>query len=122
MIQTAEQILETVRALPISERKKFFDLAEEEKQKILSEKKAKKADSTDERTKFQLAMKWLAENRQNFLGQWVCLDGDRLVAHGADAVKIYKEAREKGIEVPFVEHIVEEKQAYGGGIEACPQL
>ncbi len=58
-------------------------------------------------------MKWLAENRQNFLGQWVCLDGDRLVANGADAVKIYKEAREKGIEVPFVEHIVEEKEAYG---------
>ena len=99
--------------MPISERIKFYDLAEEEKQKILSEKKAKKADSTDEGAKFHLAMKWLAENRQNFLGQWVCLDGDRLVANGADAVKIYKEAREKGIEVPFVEHIVEEKEAYG---------
>ncbi len=122
MMQTAEQILESVRALPVSEKEKFFDLAEEEKQKILSERKMKKADSTSERTKFQLAMKWLAENRQNFIGQWVCLDGDRLVAHGADAIKIYKEAREKGIEVPFVEHIVEEKEAYGGGIEACPQL
>jgi len=122
MMQTAEQIIESVRALPISERKKFYDLAEEEKRKILSENGAKKADSMDERTKFQLAMKWLAENRQNFLGQWVCLDGDRLVANGADALEIYKEAKEKGIEVPFVEHIVEEKKAYGGGIEACPQL
>jgi len=122
MIQTAEQLLETVRALPKSERKKFYELAEVEKQKILSENGAKKDDSTDERAKFQLAMKWLDENRQNFLGQWVCLDGDRLVAYGADALKIYKEAREKGIEVPFVEHIVEEKKAYGGGIEACPQL
>lgn len=122
MIQTAEQLLETVRALPVSERKKFYDLAEVEKQKILSENGTKKAESTGERTKFQLAMKWLDENRQDFLGQWVCLDGNRLVAHGADALKIYKEAREKGIEVPFVEHIVEEKEAYGGGIEACPQL
>lgn len=122
MIQTAEQIIETVRALPLSERKKFYDLAEKEKQIFLSENGAKNADSANERTKFQLAVKWLAENRQNFLGQWVCLDGDRLVAHGADAVKIYKEAKEKGIQVPFVEHIVEEKEAYGGGIEACPQL
>lgn len=47
------------------------------------------------------------------------MDGDKLVAHGDDAVKIYKEAKEKGIEVPFVEHIVEERE-YGGGIEACP--
>lgn len=122
MIQTAEQVIETVRALPLSERKKFYDLAEKEKQIFLSENGAKNADSANERTKFQLAVKWLAENRQNFLGQWVCLDGDRLVAHGADAVKIYKEAKEKGIQVPFVEHIVEEKEAYGGGIEACPQL
>ncbi len=63
MIQTAEQLLESFRALPISERKKFYDLAEVEKQKILSENGAKKTDSTDERAKFQLAMKWLAENR-----------------------------------------------------------
>lgn len=33
MIQTAEQIIETVRALPISERKKFFELLEVEKNK-----------------------------------------------------------------------------------------
>ncbi len=39
MIQTVEQILENVRALPISEWRKFYDLAEEEKQKILSEKR-----------------------------------------------------------------------------------
>ncbi len=42
MIQTAEQLLESFRALPISERKKFYDLAEVEKQKILSENGAKK--------------------------------------------------------------------------------
>jgi uncharacterized NAD-dependent epimerase/dehydratase family protein len=118
MIQTAEQIIENLRALPISEQERFFDLAEEEKRKVLSKKEATKAKSIDEQRKFQLAVKWLDENRQRYLGQWVCLDGDRLVAHGTDAVKLYKEAREKGIEVPFVEHIIEEKEAYGGGIEA----
>lgn len=117
-MQTAEQIIETVRALPLSEKEKFFDLAEEERQKIISEKKAKKAKAKKEQEKFRLAMKWLNENRQSYLGQWVCLDGDRLIAHGADAVKLYKEAREKGVEVPFVEHITEENEPYGGGIEA----
>ena len=121
MIQTAEQIIETVRALPLSEKEKFFDLAEAEKQKVLSEKEVRNSDLRNEREKFRLAMNWLDENRQKYLGQWVCLDGDRLIAHGTDAVKLYKEAKEKGIEVPFVEHITEEKE-YGGGIEACPQL
>lgn len=121
MIQTAEQIIETVRALPLSEKEKFFDLAEAEKQKVLSEKEARNSDLRSEQKKFRLAMNWLNENRRKYLGQWVCLDGDRLIAHGTDAVKLYKEAREKGIEVPFVEHITEDKEAYGGGIEACPQ-
>ena len=119
MIQTAEQIIENLRALPISEQERFFDLAEEEKRKVLSKKEARKAESKDEQRKFQLALKWLDENREKHLGQWVCLDGDQLIAHGTDAVKLYREAREKGVKVPFVEHIVEEKEAYGGGIEAC---
>lgn len=118
MIQTAEQIIEKVRALPLSEREKFFDLAEEEKQKVLLKKEAKKTKIKNEQKKFQNAMNWLEKNRQKFIGQWVCLDGDELISHGTDALKIYKEAREKGIEVPFVEHIVEDKE-YGGGIEAC---
>ncbi|HEX9928013.1 MAG TPA: DUF5678 domain-containing protein [Pyrinomonadaceae bacterium] len=119
MIQTAEQIIENLRALPISEQERFFDLAEEEKRKVLSKKEARKAESKDEQRKFQLALKWLGENREKYLGQWVCLDGDQLIAHGTDAVKLYQEAREKGVTIPFVEHIVEEKEAYGGGIEAC---
>ena len=121
MNQTAEQIIENVRALPMSEKEKFFDLADEEKQKILAEKESKKAELKADQEKFHLAMKWLEENRQKYLGQWVCLDGDKLIAHGTDAVKLYKDAKTKGIEVPFVEHITEEKEAYGGGIEACLQ-
>ena len=80
MIQTAEQIIESVRALPLSEKEKFFDLAEEEKQKVLSEKEAKKAGLKAEQEKFRRAMNWLDENRQKYLGQWVCLDGDNLIA------------------------------------------
>lgn len=118
MISTAEEIIENIRLLPKSEQEKLFDWAEEEKKRHLAEKEAKKRKLRDEQKKFQLAMKWLDENRQKYLGQWVCLDGNKLIAHGSDAVKLYKEAREKGIEIPFVEHIVEEKEAYGGGIEA----
>ncbi len=119
MIQTAEKIIESVRALPKIEREKFFNWAEEEKKRISAENEVKKASLKDEQNKLQLAMKWIDENRQKYLGEWVCLDGNKLVAHGTDAVKLYREAREKGIIVPFVEHLVEENKPYGGGIEAC---
>lgn len=121
MTPTLENAIEIVKALPPPEREKFWDWAEEEKQNDKSEKEAQKAELKNEREKFWQAMQWLDENRQKYLGQWVCLDGDRLIAYGTDAVKLYKEAKEKGVEVPFVEHITEEKE-YGGGIEACPEV
>lgn len=120
MTPTIEQAIEIIRQLPPPDREKVRDWIDEENQKELDEKEAKKAESKDEQKKFQLAMKWLDENRQKYSGQWVCLDGDKLISHGPDALQLYEEAREKGIKVPFVEHIVEEKE-YGGGIEACPQ-
>ena len=122
MNPTFENAIEIIKALPMPEREKFFDWAEEEKHKEQAEKAAKKTKLKDEHRKFELAMKWLEENRQKYLGKWVCLDGDKLIAFGADGLKIYQEAKAKGIEVPFVEHIVEENEVYGGGIEACPQL
>ena len=119
MIQTAEQIIETVRALPLSEKEKFFDLAEAEKQKVLSEKEVRNSDLRNEREKFRLAMNWLDENRQKYLGQWVCLDGDKLISSGDDGVKVYNEAIAKGIEIPFMEFVKVEETAYLGGWEAC---
>jgi len=116
MTPNYEQAFEIISNLPIADLKKLGKWIEEKT------KTKQSPASKEEIEKFRLSMKWIDENRQKFLGQWVCLDGDRLVAHGTDALKIYKKAREKGIEVPFVEHIVEEKEAYGGGIEACPQL
>jgi Family of unknown function (DUF5678) len=35
-------------------------------------------------------------------GNWVALEGERIVAHGADLVRVVAEAREKGIKPPYV--------------------
>lgn len=66
--------------------------------------------------KFQKALKWIEKNRQEYLGKWVCLDGDKLIASGDDAKKVYAEAKAKGIEIPFIEQVREkEPSAYWGG-------
>ena len=56
----------------------------------------------------------MAENREKYMNEWVCLEGDELVAHGTDALEVDRRAREAGIEAPFLEHIVEEKYPFGG--------
>ena len=49
------------------------------------------------------SLRWLDENREKYAGQWVALDGDRLIARGATAKEVYSKAKAEGVEVPFVE-------------------
>lgn len=49
--------------------------------------------------------KWIEENRTEYAGQWIALDGDRLLSYGADGRKVYAEAKSQGVKVPFVVHL-----------------
>jgi Family of unknown function (DUF5678) len=47
-------------------------------------------------------LRWLADHRQEYAGQWVALDGERLVAHGANPRAVYCAARNAGLQIPSV--------------------
>jgi len=51
-------------------------------------------------------LRWLKEHRHEYMGQWVALDGDRLVAHGTNAREVFQTARKAGVKVPFIERIL----------------
>lgn len=56
---------------------------------------------------------WLRQNQNDYRGQWVVLDGDRLVGHTPDGdmlVAIVKRARSEGVESPFVHRINEDPE------------
>ncbi len=59
------------------------------------------------------AQEWVRANREKYMNEWVCLVGDKLIAHGADALEVHRKAVEAGIEIPYLEHIVEESD-WGG--------
>jgi hypothetical protein len=59
------------------------------------------ADSKDE-----AAFKWINEHGRQYPGQWLALDGDRLLAHGADLSEVAVAARSKGVQFPLL-HLVE---------------
>jgi hypothetical protein len=60
-------------------------------------------------------MAWIALHRQEYVGQWVALDGDRLIAHGTDPISFRDTVRSTGVKRPFIVHIHEEPDAFTGG-------
>ena len=49
------------------------------------------------------SLRLLDEHREEYSGQWVTLDGDRLIASGSTAKEVYSKAKAEGVEIPFVE-------------------
>jgi len=113
MQHTANEVIETIRTLPIQEKAKVYEWLDEEKREFVKE--SQRLEKTGDRLeRFKKAEKWLAENREKYMNEWVCLEGDKLIAHGSDALEVDRQAKEAGIEAPFLEHIVEEKYPFGG--------
>ncbi|MFQ5925469.1 MAG: DUF5678 domain-containing protein [Dehalococcoidia bacterium] len=50
-------------------------------------------------------MRWLGSQRElcvRLAGQWIAVEGERLIAHGQRLIEVLEEARSKGVEHPFV--------------------
>jgi uncharacterized protein DUF5678 len=51
------------------------------------------------------AMEWLHLHSKEYSGQWVALDGGRLIAHGPDAMEVYAAAEADGAYLPMIKYI-----------------
>ncbi|MGI8640894.1 MAG: DUF5678 domain-containing protein [Pyrinomonadaceae bacterium] len=51
---------------------------------------------------FSREREWLEKHRDEYDGQWVVLDGDRLVAAGFDGQEVVKKAREPGTNGAYI--------------------
>ena len=61
------------------------------------------------------SLRWLHENRDKYSGQWVALDGDRLIANGPTAKEVYSKAKSEGFEIPFVELVTDQDPVLSTG-------
>jgi hypothetical protein len=60
-------------------------------------------------------MAWLKAHREQYVGRYVALDGDRLVGSGATIREAHDEARQLGVDHPFLTHISSASDAPFGG-------
>lgn len=64
---------------------------------------------------FSKSREWLKAHRQEYIGKWVVLDGDRLVGAGDDPRPIVAQARAEGVTMPFVKFIRDTSEPFMGG-------
>ena len=109
---TFEQVLEAVRSLPIEERRRLRRwLAEEERRQAVERDR----DVCRSAVRREREMLWLSQHQAEYAGQWVALDGDRLLSYGSDARKVYEEARTLGVDVPFMAYAESPDEVFMGG-------
>lgn len=101
-----EQILTSIRQLPPTDQERLRKLLDNERKSVVPNRDNRMSDS----------LRWLDENRQNYLGLWVALDGSRLIASGGSAREVFGRAKALGIDSPFVELVTpEEAPPFSGG-------
>ncbi len=104
---TTSEIIDVIHSLPSSEREKILRTLEKEKREKDEQLKA-------ELELYKKAKRWIEEHREEYLNQWVCLEGDRLIAHGTDGMEVHRKAKEEGIVAPFIVRIIEEPKNFVG--------
>jgi len=100
------EVLEAVRALSLEERAQVKALIDS--LPSFPEQQAKYRAREREAA-------WVNKHRNEYMGRWVAVEGNTLVALGEDARAVYKAAREAGIEIPYVVRVEQREEAFMGG-------
>lgn len=69
----------------------------------------------DSALKRDLHLAWLKAHREEYAGKYVALDGDRLVGSGPNIREAHQQARQTGVDHPFLVHVSSENDAPFGG-------
>src|SRR5688572_10283523 len=111
MTQSVDQIIKSIEQLPATEQERIRRWLEDKG--AMNEEKDGSQGPINRSTK---SLRWLHENREKYSGQWVALDGDRLIANGPTAKEVYSKAKTEGVEIPFVELVTDrEPVLFTGG-------
>jgi hypothetical protein len=107
---TVENILTQIAQLPPEERRKLRQLLEQEERQTKPplDKRVTPIPTPDGK----LEVQWLREHRREYIGQWIALDGDRLIAHGTDHQKVFAAADADGAYLPLVTFIEDPDKIY----------
>ena len=102
-----ERILEEVKRLTPEEQRELREALDRQ-----AESDHQPVNGDDHRARER---RWIDEHRDEYLGQWVALDGERLLASGDDARTVYQAARAAGVHIPYVMRVEPRDELPFGG-------
>lgn len=108
---TVDDILKEIAQLPSSERLRLKQLLEDPRKFSSALDRSivpvLALDSTRE-------LRWLVEHAPEYAGQWVAIDGDRLIAYGPNANEVFDAADADGAHLPLVTFVEDPATMYAG--------
>ncbi len=110
MQTTKAEIIELIKRLPLHEKRNIYTWLENQIPK-----------TQEDFDKLNEERRWLDRHYEAYVNQWICLNGDQLIAADIDFEVAFKKAVEGGIESPNLSFVEDEPRFYfSGGLEALP--
>ena len=112
-----EQIIDEARALSYAEKRKLRQVldAELEKQEPHYHIGPGPSNNGDDDSTRARRLEWLKAHREEYAGQYVALAGDVLVGHGRTIREAHEQAKQKGVEDPFLVRLTSEREVLFAG-------
>lgn len=102
---TVETLLDQFELLPAVEQKRLFAVLAQKLNGAAKPVEKIKYREPIPMPDYEPMANWIREHRNEYGGQWVALEGDRLIAHGEESRDVFAAARADGAKMPFVTFI-----------------
>jgi len=113
---TLAQIIEEARSLSPDEKRKLRQVLDLELEQLKTQNRAQPTHSEngDDEAR-ERRLDWLKSHREEYAGQYVALAGDMLVGHGPTIREAHEQARQQGVENPFLVRLTSESEVLFAG-------
>ena len=111
-----EQIIDEARSLSHAEKLKLRQALDLElEQQAAHDRQPTQSNNGDDDAIREQRLEWLKAHREEYAGQYVALAGDVLVGYGRTIREAHDQAKEKGVENPFLVRLTSESEVLFAG-------
>lgn len=113
---TLAQIIDEARSLSADEKRKLRQVLDLELEQVTAQNRTQPAHSEngDDEAR-ERRLDWLKSHREEYAGQYVALAGDILVGHGPTIRDAHEQAKQQGVENPFLVRLTSESEVLFAG-------